>query len=96
MDDKTRYWALNIASALVLLVLLGAHMGVMHLPGLLGQLNPAWGDPLAWEQVRERGNSLMATVGYVLLLGLALFHGFYGLHRLLTEFIDGQRAARDL
>ncbi len=94
MDNKIKYWALNIASALVLLVLLGAHMGLMHLPGLLGQINPAWAEPLAWAQVSGRGSSMVTTAGYVVLLGLALFHGLYGAHTILTEFVDGERAAR--
>lgn len=93
-DIKIKYWALNIASALVLLVLLGAHMGLMHLPGVLGHINPDWSEPLAWAQVSGRGSSIAATGGYVLLLGLALFHGLYGLHTMLTEFFDGERAAR--
>ncbi|MDH3712234.1 MAG: hypothetical protein OET44_00120 [Gammaproteobacteria bacterium] len=93
-DNKIKYWALNVFCALVLAVLLGAHMGLMHLPGLLGQINPAWKDPLAWAHVSERGRSAAITGGYVLLLGLALFHGLYGVHTMFTEFFSGERAAR--
>jgi succinate dehydrogenase / fumarate reductase membrane anchor subunit len=93
-NDKIKYWALNAVSALVLVVLLGIHMGLMHLPGLLGQINPAWSDPLAWAQVSERGRSAVTTGGYVLLLGVALFHGLYGVHTMLTEFFGGERAER--
>lgn len=78
----------------MLLVLLGTHMGLMHLPGLLGHMNSAWREPLGWAQISERGSSLASTAGYVLLLGVALFHGLYGLHTLLIEFFSSERAAR--
>ncbi len=32
------------------------------------------------------------TVNYVLLVGVCLFHGFYGLHTMLTEYFAGPRA----
>jgi succinate dehydrogenase hydrophobic anchor subunit len=32
------------------------------------------------------------TVNYVLLVGVCLFHGFYGLHTMLTEYFTGPRA----
>ncbi len=31
-------------------------------------------------------------VNYLLLLAIALYHGFYGLHGILTEFWTGRRA----
>ena len=93
-DIKIKYWALNIASALVLFVLLGAHMGLMHLPGVLGHIDRAWSEPLAWARVSDRGSSLVTTIGYIVLLGLALFHGLYGVNIMLCEFFNGARAAR--
>ena len=32
------------------------------------------------------------NVNYILLLAVALFHGFYGLHTILTEFWTSRRA----
>ncbi len=32
------------------------------------------------------------TVNYMLLLAVTLYHGFYGLHNMLTEFWTGRRA----
>ena len=89
----TRYWLANAVAALVILVILGVHMGLSHLDGLLGLINPAWAEPLAWERVRARGESGWFTLSYIVLVGTALFHGLYGLHTILTEVWDSPRAA---
>ncbi len=83
---RSRYWLLNLFSGLAILVLLGWHMAVMHLDGLLGLVVPVSTDPLAWEHVVARGRSAVVAGTYVLLLGLGLFHGFYGLRTVLTEY----------
>lgn len=89
----TRYWAVNVVSALAILIVLGVHMGLIHLDGLLGLINPAWVEPLAWDRVQARGASGWFTTTYVLLVGTALFHGLYGLHTILTEVWTSPRAA---
>jgi succinate dehydrogenase hydrophobic anchor subunit len=93
MNTGTRYWAANIVAALVILVALGVHLGLIHLDGLLGLVNPAWADSLAWDRVVRRGESAWVTTSYVVLVGAALFHGLYGLHTILTELWDSPRAA---
>lgn len=90
---STRYWAANAVAALVILVILGVHMGLIHLDGLLALVNPAWADALAWPRVVARGESGWFTATYVLLVASALFHGLYGLFNMLTEIWTGPRAA---
>ena len=87
-----RYWAVNALAALAILLVLGVHMGLIHLDGLLAQLNPAFAEPLAWENVVKRGASLGFTLSYVLLVATGLFHGLYGLHTILTEVWSSPRA----
>jgi succinate dehydrogenase/fumarate reductase cytochrome b subunit len=89
-----RYWFLNAFCGLLLLFLLGAHLAGLYLGTLLSSLLGTDLNPLAWAQVSERGESILTTVTYVLFLGTALFHGFYGLHTMLVEFWPGRRAAR--
>jgi succinate dehydrogenase / fumarate reductase membrane anchor subunit len=60
-------------------------MSIMHLDALLGIFNPAGGHPIDWENVAARSQSLFFMVSYLLLLGLALFHGLYGLRNILFE-----------
>ncbi len=89
---RSRYWFLNLLAGLAVLVLLGWHMAVMHLDDLLGLVSSVSATPLAWDQVAGRGRSAAFTGMYVLLLGTALFHGFYGLQTVLKEYWPGRMA----
>ncbi|MDH3588976.1 MAG: hypothetical protein OEQ74_06195 [Gammaproteobacteria bacterium] len=89
---ETIYWLLNIVCAVVILVLLGLHMGIMHLDGVLAALLNTSGHPLAWENMLERAGSGFFKSTYVLLLATALFHGFYGLRTMLLEYWSSPRA----
>ena len=82
---ETAYWVWFILAAIVILCLLGLHMVVVHLDGLLGLFNPAGANSLAWKNVASRSSSLFFTVSYILLLGAALYHGFFGLRTILLE-----------
>jgi len=96
MRDQT-LWFWHVSAGVVILVLLALHMLTMHLNQLLpiSALNPAGEDPLAWENVVARGQSVATMIGYVLLLGAALFHGLYGFRNVLFELIasSGKRTA---
>jgi len=74
---------------LVLLVVLSLHMGIMHLDDFLGR--PGATD---WSQVLLRGKDLFFMVTYIVLLGAALYHGFYGLRTLVCELSIGKTAER--
>lgn len=91
---ETAYWLLNIVCAIIILVLLGAHMGVMHLDAVLSAMFGMQPRPLAWENMIARGHSVTYTITYIILLAAALFHGLYGLRTMLIEFFSGERAAR--
>lgn len=93
-DARMKYWFINALCGVAILFLLGMHMIGMHLDDLLALVIGSSTEPLGWHKVIDRGKSPVMTVSYVLLLGAALFHGFYGLHTLLTEFWSGRRAAR--
>ena len=91
---ESQLWALHLFAGAALVVLLGVHMGVQHYPTLLSWLG--WAD----QQVREfgsvaaRSSSAAWTVLYVLLLGFAVYHGLYGLRRILHEIWYSPRATR--
>ena len=84
----------HLIAGLVILVLLGLHMGIMHLDAALGIFNPAEGHPIDWANVLARAQRLGFAVSYILLLGAALFHGFYGLRNVLFETGLGSGARR--
>ncbi len=78
-------WTWFLLAGLVILPLLGLHMAVMHLDKTLALGNPAGGRPIDWANVVARGKTLFYTITYPILLGAALFHGFYGLRTVLFE-----------
>ncbi|MFO7769333.1 MAG: hypothetical protein R6W82_10325 [bacterium] len=88
----TRLWTWHIAAGAVILVLLALHMWTMHLNQTLPvqAFNPAGEDPLDWANVVARGEQVIYAVGYVLLLGAAMFHGLYGLRNILFELDPGE------
>jgi succinate dehydrogenase hydrophobic anchor subunit len=84
MKDQ-KLWTWHVLAGLVILVLLGLHMAIMHLDAILGIFNPAGGHPVDWANVVARAKSTFFAVTYVILLGVALFHGLYGLRNILFE-----------
>ena len=95
MRDQ-RLWTWHIGAGAVILVLLGLHMTVMHLDDVVRVFSPQPGEPIGWANVMERGKSVFFLVTYVLLLGTALFHGFYGLRNILFELNPGAPTKRAL
>jgi len=93
MRDRT-LWTWHIGAGLVILVLLGLHMAIMHLDATLGFLGGSGAEPVEWASVAGRAQSLFFTVTYVLLLGAALYHGFYGLRNILFELNPGSGLRR--
>ncbi len=89
-----RYWFLNAICGLLVLVLLTMHMFTMHLDDVLALFFSINTEPLGWDAVSARGASALYTGAYVVLLGTALFHGFYGLRTVLTEVWTSDRAGR--
>ena len=93
MRDRT-LWTWHIGAGVVILVLLGLHMAIMHLGSTLGFLGIASAEPTGWASVAARAQSLFFTASYVLLLGAALYHGFYGLRNILLELNPGATLRR--
>jgi succinate dehydrogenase hydrophobic anchor subunit len=77
---ESKLWFWHILSAAAILVLLGVHMGIMHLGALAGSQ-----DPVNSADVFHRSQQYIFLVGYIALLGTALFHGLYGLRSILLE-----------
>jgi succinate dehydrogenase hydrophobic anchor subunit len=82
---ESRLWFWHILSAAVILVLLGLHMGTMHMSGLLHMAGIGSGDPVDASQVFRRSRQAAYLIAYLLLLGTGLFHGLYGLRGIFLE-----------
>ena len=83
-------WTWHLAAGAVILVFLGLHMTVMHLEEVVRVFNPVPEEPIAWANVVARAKSGFFLVNYIVLLGAALFHGFYGLRNIVFELNPGR------
>jgi succinate dehydrogenase / fumarate reductase membrane anchor subunit len=82
---ESRLWFWHIISAVVILILLGVHMGIMHMGELLHMAGIGSGDPVDSSQVFRRSQQAIFMITYILLLGAGLFHGLYGLRSIFFE-----------
>jgi len=82
---ETKYWTWHMTAGVVILFLLGLHMCTMHLGGILPLFAPHGGEAISRENSLFRDGRLFFTVTYILLLGVALYHGLYGLRTILFE-----------
>ena len=82
---ETKYWTWHMAAGVIILFLLGLHMLIMHLGGTVHLLAPHAGEAVSRANSMFRDGRLFFTVTYILLLGVALYHGLYGLRTILFE-----------
>jgi succinate dehydrogenase / fumarate reductase membrane anchor subunit len=82
---ETKYWTWHMAAGVVIFFLLGLHMLVMHLGGWTHLFAPFGGEAVSRVNSLFRDGKLFFTVTYILLLGVALYHGLYGLRTILFE-----------
>ena len=82
---ETKYWTWHMAAGVVILVLLGLHMLIKHAGGITHLFAPHGGEAISKENSLFRDGKLFFTVTYILLLGVALYHGLYGLRTILFE-----------
>jgi succinate dehydrogenase/fumarate reductase cytochrome b subunit len=82
---ETKYWTWHMTAGVVILFLLGLHMLIMHIGGITHLFAPHAGEAISKENSLYRDGRLFFMVSYVLLLGVALYHGLYGLRTILFE-----------
>jgi succinate dehydrogenase hydrophobic anchor subunit len=82
---ESKLWSWHILTAVIILVLLGIHMGIMHLGAILSAVGIGSSNPTSSAEVFHRSRQVFYMVTYILLLAAALFHGLYGLRSMLFE-----------
>jgi succinate dehydrogenase hydrophobic anchor subunit len=82
---ESKLWSWHILTGVIILVLLGIHMGIMHLGVILNALGIGSGEPTKSAEVFHRSETFIFMITYIVLLGAALFHGLYGLRSMLFE-----------
>jgi len=81
---ETKYWTWHMAAGVVIFVLLGLHMLIMHTGGITHWFSVG-GEAVSRASSELRDGKLFFTLTYILLLGVALYHGLYGLRTILFE-----------
>ncbi|MDD5544634.1 MAG: hypothetical protein PHX83_15820 [Acidobacteriia bacterium] len=82
---ETKYWTWHMTAGVVILFLLGLHMLIMHVGGVSTSFAPYSGEATSKANSLFRDSKLFFTVTYIFLLGIALYHGLYGLRTILFE-----------
>ena len=83
--NGTKYWTWHMTAGVVILFLLGLHMLIMHMAATGHWFAPYGAEADSLKNSLFRDGKLFFTVTYVLLLGVALYHGLYGLRTMLFE-----------
>ena len=83
---ESTLWILHIFAGIFILVLLSLHMGIMHLDTILSAIGLGGHHPVESASVFARSQQGFFMVTYIILLGTALYHGFYGFRNILFEF----------
>lgn len=83
---ETKYWTWHMAAGVVIFFLLGLHMLIMHLGGIT-HLFVQYPNQEVISRMNSlaRDRDLFFTTTYILLLGVGLYHGLYGLRTILFE-----------
>jgi succinate dehydrogenase / fumarate reductase membrane anchor subunit len=82
---ETKYWTWHMAAGVVIFFLLGLHMLIMHVGGITHLFVRYGGEATSKENSLFRDGMPFFAVTYIVLLGVALYHGLYGLRTILFE-----------
>lgn len=83
--NGAKFWTWHMAAGVVLFFVLGLHMAIMHLGGLVHWFAPFGNLSDSIRNSQFRDGMVFFTTGYIALLGIGLFHGLYGLRTMLFE-----------
>lgn len=88
---ETKYWTGHIFAGAALLVLLGFHFIYTHIAFLFGTE-----DNITEGLSKSRDAQPVYLVFFIMLLGLGLYHGLYGLKNILSELITCEGCRKKL
>ena len=87
---ETKLWTWHMVAGVVILLLLGFHMAYTH----VGTLLTGNADNISKELSQQRDANPLFPAFFILMLGVALYHGLYGLRGILLELCPHPPAQR--
>jgi succinate dehydrogenase hydrophobic anchor subunit len=87
---ETKFWTFHIFAGILLLFVLGFHFLYTH----IGQLFFNESDNISKELSQARDAKTSFLVFFIILLGLGLYHGLYGLKNILFEIFSSKAVQR--
>lgn len=91
---ETKFWTWHMFAGVLILVLLGGHMVYTHMGELTGFMREHDSDGISIENSQARDARTLFPFYFVVLLGVALYHGLYGLRTILFELCPHPPAQR--
>jgi succinate dehydrogenase hydrophobic anchor subunit len=91
---KTRLHLIFLLSAVMIAVLLGIHMVVLHLEGIMSLFGGSEVHATDWEPMIGRSMQGLWTALYIALLAFGLYHGLYGLRGIIIEVTTSAKTLR--
>jgi succinate dehydrogenase hydrophobic anchor subunit len=83
---ETRWWTWHMFAGILILVLLGGHMVYTHMGELTGFMRTdKTSDGISMQNSQARDAKTWFPAYFIVLLGVALYHGLYGLRTILFE-----------
>ncbi len=82
---ESTLWRWHLLAGAIVFFLLGLHMVIMHLDDILMAIGVGHGEAIDATIVFERSKQAFFMITYIVLLGAALYHGFYGMRNILFE-----------
>lgn len=80
---ETKYWILHFIAGFLLLFIAGFHFLYTHIGELIFKVE----DNISKEMSQQRDAKLTFMIFFIVLLGIGLYHGLYGLKNILFELI---------
>ena len=91
---NTYLWLLQLASGVLIAVILGIHMVTQHLDAVLSFFGVNAAEPIGWTAMIDRASQGIWTGLYIALLAFGLYHGINGLRGIILESIRSERTGR--
>ncbi len=85
---------LQLATGVLIAVLLGIHMAISHLDAILGFFGIDATEPTSWESMIDRASQGIWAGLYIALLAGVLYHALHGLRNIALELTPSVKTER--